>query len=108
MLADGVLELQPFPAPAIAPPGTSGTATAEEPPQGMLRVHRLPIFHEKGGGGAMDGDDLAFSLSRRRGLAIRLYSLPPVDEDPEAERKGNEHAGHDHGGKKQTKVNIDF
>lgn len=76
----------------------------------MLRVHRLPIFHEKGGGGAMDGDDLAFTLSRRRGLCIKPFSLPPVDEDTEAERKGSkgEHGqeGHSHG--KQTKVDIEF
>lgn len=57
----------------------------------------------------MDGDDLAFTLSRRRGLCIKPFSLPPVDEDTEAERKGSkgDHSGeHSHG--KQTKMDIDF
>lgn len=54
----------------------------------------------------MDGDDLAFTLSRRRGLCIKPFSLPPVDEDTEAERKGSHEGEHSHG--KQTKVDIEF
>lgn len=112
ILSDGVLELAPFPSHAnlALATSTSGSATAqEEPPQGLLKVHRIPIFHEKGGGGeelSGHGDDLAFTLSRRKGLVIKPFSLPPLDEDSDAERKGNEHAGHSHG--KSTRVDIEF
>lgn len=107
LLSDGVLELAPFPSTAIAvkaPPGAS--TTQEEPPQGMFKIHRLPVFHEKGGGGGEAsgfGDDLAFTLSRRKGLVIKPFSLPPVEGDSEAQQGGVEH---DHG--KATKVDIEF
>jgi elongator complex protein 4 len=107
LLSDGVLELAPFPSSAIATKSTPGASTIqEEPPQGMLKIHRLPIFHEKGGGGGEAsgfGDDLAFTLSRRKGLVIKPFSLPPVEGDSEAQQGGLEH---DHG--KATKVDIEF
>ncbi|KAF3483096.1 uncharacterized protein GIQ15_02420 [Arthroderma uncinatum] len=88
LLSDGVIELAPFPhtldASSLA---SSGAATnQEEPPQGMLKVHRLPILHERGGG--MDknvGEDWAFTLSRRK-FAIKPFSLPPVDGDNDAQQ----------------------
>lgn len=91
LLSDGVLELAPFPhiihdGPSLA---TSGAATAQEDaPQGMLKVHALPVFHERGGGGAGGrdlGDDLAFVVSRRR-FVIRPFSLPPAEGDAEAQK----------------------
>ena len=107
LLSDGVLELAAFPSTAIATKSTPGASTVhEEPPQGMLKIHRLPIFHEKGGGGGEAsgfGDDLAFTLSRRKGLVIKPFSLPPVEGDEEAQQGGIEH---DHG--KATKVDIEF
>jgi elongator complex protein 4 len=107
LLNDGVLELAPFPSTAITTKSTPGASTVhEEPPQGMLKIHRLPIFHEKGGGGGEasgHGDDLAFTLSRRKGLVIKPFSLPPVEGDSEAQQGGLEH---DHG--KATKVDIEF
>jgi elongator complex protein 4 len=107
ILSDGVLELAPFPSTAIATKTTPGASTVhEEPPQGMLKIHRLPIFHEKGGGGGEAsgfGDDLAFTLSRRKGLVIKPFNLPPVEGDLEAQQGGLEH---DHG--KATKVDIEF
>lgn len=107
LLNDGVLELAPFPSTAIAAKSTPGASTVhEELPQGMLKIHRLPIFHEKGGGGGETsghGDDLAFTLSRRKGLVIKPFSLPPVEGDSEAQQGGLEH---DHG--KATKVDIEF
>ncbi|PMD16570.1 PAXNEB-domain-containing protein [Hyaloscypha hepaticicola] len=107
LLSDGVLELAPFPSSAIATKSTPGASTIqEEPPQGMLKIHRLPIFHEKGGGGGEAsgfGDDLAFTLSRRKGVVIKPFSLPPVEGDSEAQQGGLEH---DHG--KATKVDIEF
>ncbi|MCJ1378506.1 hypothetical protein MMC17_001605 [Xylographa soralifera] len=106
LLSDGVIELAPFPHTIDTGPSltTSGAATAEEEkPQGMIKVHRLPIFHERGGGGpggAGVGDDLAFTVSRRR-FVIKPFSLPPVEGDTEAQ-KGDVGTG------KATKVDIDF
>ncbi|KAM0797073.1 Elongator complex protein 4 [Usnea florida] len=86
-LCDGVFELVPFPHSIdIEPPLTtsSGSGKAEEKPQGMLRIHKVPVLTEKGGGGG-GGDDLAFSLSRRR-FVIKPFSLPPVEGDQEAQK----------------------
>ncbi|KAL2070343.1 hypothetical protein VTL71DRAFT_13369 [Oculimacula yallundae] len=106
LLSDGVLELAPFPSTAVATKSNPTSTIQEEPPQGMLKIHRLPIFHEKGGGGGEAsgfGNDLAFTLSRRKGLVIKPFSLPPVEGDEEAQQGGLEH---DHG--KATKVDIEF
>ncbi|KAJ5832730.1 hypothetical protein N7474_001041 [Penicillium riverlandense] len=85
LLSDGVIELCPFPHSADALT-TSGAATSqEEPPQGMLKVHRLPVLHERGGGSDQNlGQDWAFILSRRR-FEIKPFSLPPADGDTEAQ-----------------------
>lgn len=85
IICDGVLELCPFPhsSDVIA---TSGAATSqEEPPQGMLKIHRLPVLHERGGGNVEHtGQDWAFTLSRRR-FDIKPFSLPPAEGDQEAQ-----------------------
>ncbi|KAJ5086488.1 hypothetical protein NUU61_007795 [Penicillium alfredii] len=85
LLSDGVIELCPFPHSADAL-GTSGAATSqEEPPQGMLKAHRLPVLHERGGGSDQNvGQDWAFILSRRR-FEIKPFSLPPAEGDKEAQ-----------------------
>jgi elongator complex protein 4 len=84
-LCDGVIELCPFPhsADALA---TSGASTAhEEPPQGVLKTHRLPVLHERGGGSDQNvGQDWAFTLSRRK-FEIKPFSLPPAEGDKEAQ-----------------------
>ncbi len=102
LLSDGVLELTPF--PHLMDNASSGAATAnEEQPQGMLKVHRLPVFHEKGGGGgglSGLGDDLAFTVSRRK-FVIKPFSLPPVEGDTEAQQ------GHAEGGN-VAKKDIEF
>lgn len=86
LLCDGVIELCPFPhsADALA---TSGAATAhEEPPQGMLKTHKLPVLHERGGGSDQNiGEDWAFTLSRRK-FEIKPFSLPPAEGDKEAQQ----------------------
>ncbi|RFU30162.1 hypothetical protein B7463_g6161, partial [Scytalidium lignicola] len=109
LLSDGVLELAPFPVTSIPAKVVSGDiATQEEPPQGMLNVHRLPIFQENGGGGgelSRLGDDLAFTLSRRKGLVLKPFSLPPVATDAEVQQ-GATHDNHGQG--KSTKVDIEF
>ncbi|EKD14943.1 uncharacterized protein L3040_005019 [Drepanopeziza brunnea f. sp. 'multigermtubi'] len=106
LLSDGVLELAPFPSTAIATKSNPTSTLQEDPPQGMLKIHRLPIFHEKGGGGGEAsgfGDDLAFTLSRRKGLVIKPFSLPPVEGDAEGQQGSNEHEKG-----KATKVDIEF
>ncbi|PGG95263.1 hypothetical protein AJ79_10152 [Helicocarpus griseus UAMH5409] len=88
LLSDGVIELAPFPHLSDASPSaTSGAATAqEEPPQGLLKIHRLPVFHERGGGGDSSlSEDWAFTLSRRK-FAIKPFNLPPVEGDNEAQQ----------------------
>ncbi|KAL2810764.1 Elongator complex protein 4 [Aspergillus granulosus] len=85
IISDGVIELCPFPHSADAL-STSGAATSqEEPPQGMLKTHRLPVLHERGGGSDQNiGQDRAFTLSRRK-FEIKPFSLPPAEEDKEAQ-----------------------
>ena len=108
LLSDGVIELVPFPHSIDTGPSitTSGAATAqEEKPQGLVKVYRLPVFHERGGGGvgkAGIGDDLAFTVSRRK-FVIKPFSLPPVEGDTDAqtgEIKGNHSA--------KTKIDMEF
>lgn len=97
-LCDGVLELATFPHIIDVEPPIAGAGKTEEKPQGIVKVHKLPILSEKGGGGG-GGDDLAFSLSRKR-FIIKPYSLPPMEGDSEAQR------GEAEGGK--VKADIDF
>lgn len=103
ILSDGVLELAPFPstydvASSLTSLGAI-TTSQEEQPQGMVNVHKLPVFHEKGGAGGITGDDLAFTLSRKK-FAIRHFSLPPIDGDSDTQ--------HGEVGVGGTKVDIDF
>lgn len=90
-LADGVLELTPFPhlMDASHPSHESSSSSGkEEQPQGMVKVHRLPLITERGEGGAgagnSIGEDLAFTLSRRKFL-ISPFSLPPMEGDQDAQ-----------------------
>lgn len=103
ILSDGVLELAPFPHSNETGSSmtTSGAATAqEELPQGMMKIHRLPIFHDRGGGGNGEtSNDFAFIVSRRR-FTIKPFSLPPIEGDTEAQRGEGESS--------LTKADIDF
>jgi len=89
LLCDGVVELIPLPAtPGAAPPSVSDKKSSDQP-QGLLKVHSLPVYHEKGGGGAETSafhETLSFSLSASRGLNIKPYSLPPMEDEPQKER----------------------
>ena len=87
LLCDGVVELIPLPAKpgAAAPP----TSEQKDQAQGLLRVHTLPIYHEKGGGGAATSafrETLSFSLSSSKGLVIKPYSLPPMLDEEHKEK----------------------
>ena len=90
-LSDGVLELTPFPHLMDAShPSHYATSTSakEEQPQGMVKVHKLPLVTERGEGGAgagnSIGEDLAFTLSRRKFL-VAPFSLPPMEGDQDAQ-----------------------
>lgn len=92
ILCDGVLELTPFPhlmdsSNALAESG--GARGNDEQPQGMVKVHKLPINTERGEGGAGAGnslgEDLAFTVSRRK-FVIKPFSLPPMEGDQEAQK----------------------
>lgn len=96
------MELAPFPHTSDASSSTtSGAATAqEEPPQGMLNIHKLPVFHERGGGGDSSmSEDWAFTLSRRK-FAIKPFHLPPVEGDNDAQQQNGSAA--------KSKADLEF
>ncbi|KAI3316806.1 PAXNEB-domain-containing protein [Xylariaceae sp. AK1471] len=99
MLSDGVLEFIPLQTTSIhkPPPSSKRDAKDDEKLQGLIKVHSLPIFHEKGGGSHSALDDQSFSLSRSRGLIIKPFYLPPAGSDE------NEHKAGDSG-----KPSMDF
>ncbi|KAG6042148.1 hypothetical protein E4U41_004952 [Claviceps citrina] len=77
ILFDGVVELVPLPKSA----GAADTSDMESTrAQGLVRVHAMPVFHEKGGGlkGCWQREDMSFRLSASSGICIVPYSLPPV------------------------------
>ena len=105
LLSDGVVELAPFPHTVDLGASTTSSradGSQEEHSQGMFKIHRLPVFHERGGGGSGSGavgDDFAFTVSRRK-FVIKPFNLPPVEGDTEAQRGDVEG--------KPTKVDMDF
>ncbi|KAK0714943.1 Elongator complex protein 4 [Lasiosphaeris hirsuta] len=90
ILCDGVVELIPL----LAHPGAAALSDKKDPkaneqPQGLLKIHALPVYHEKGGGGAETSafrETLSFSLSASKGLIIKPYSLPPMEEEDHKEK----------------------
>jgi elongator complex protein 4 len=106
ILNDGVIELAPFPSPNnLAATTISRPTMPDDLPQGMLKVHRLPILHEKGGGvleltGSFD--DMTFSFSRKKGLVIKPFNLPPIDANADEQHARSGEYG------KLTKAEIEF
>ena len=106
---DGVIELTPVPSLADAET-RAGRKGGDEAPQGLVRVWksldggkgRMGMNSEMGMEG---GDDLAFTLTRRR-FAIAAYSLPPADGDDDGGGRGNAEGSEE--AKKKTKVDIEF
>lgn len=89
-IIDGVMELAPFHhGIEVEPPSSKGLGArkGEEKHQGLVKIHKLPVLTEKGGGSG-GGDDLAFSLGRKK-FVVQPFSLPPVEGDDEAQRKEN-------------------
>lgn len=89
LLCDGVLEFIPLQSTIIhkPPPSSNGGGKDDEKVQGLVKVHSLPIFHEKGGGSHSALDDQSFSLSRSRGLIIKPFYLPPADSEENETKK---------------------
>lgn len=92
ILSDGVMELSPFPYDYAQV--LSAATKEEDKPQGMFAVHKLPVYNEKGGGGTVEGlgEDLAFTLSRRK-FTVTKFSLPPAEGDTEAQEEAARSAG---------------
>ncbi|KAI1302760.1 Elongator complex protein 4 [Xylaria venustula] len=99
LLCDGVLEFIPLQSTTIhkPPPSSKSEKKDDEKVQGLIKVHSLPIFHEKGGGSHSALDDQSFSLSRSRGLIIKPFYLPPADSDENEPKPGD-----------SAKPNMDF
>lgn len=90
-LVDGVVELAPFPHTFDVSRVPGAREKDEEKPQGMVRVHALPVFTERGGGEGKGitnggGDDLCFVVSRRK-FMIRAFDLPPIEGDTDAQKE---------------------
>ena len=102
LLNDGVLELAPFPHSAEDDANTQRgpSGNMEEPPQGLLQVHRLPMLQERGSGTGTSENDWTFTLSRRR-FTIKPFNLPPVEGDADAQQGGASE-------KKATKADVEF
>lgn len=87
LLTDGVYELTPFPHSADAEFQTSrDPTTKEEPPQGLLQIHKLPLLHELGSGTLPSDMDWTFTLSRRK-FTIKPFNLPPIEGDTKAQEQ---------------------
>ncbi|CAJ2501881.1 Uu.00g047340.m01.CDS01 [Anthostomella pinea] len=92
LLCDGVLEFIPLQSSSIhaPPPSAKSDSKSEEQIQGLIKVHSLPVYHEKGGGSHSSHDDQSFSLSRSKGLIIKPFYLPPADDgEPEQKKQGD-------------------
>lgn len=88
ILSDGVFELLPFPHSSDAEFATArNPETKEEPPQGLLRIHKLPVLNESGSGVPPSDMDWTFTLSRRK-FTIKPFNLPPIEGDTEAQQSG--------------------
>ncbi|KJZ79400.1 hypothetical protein HIM_00869 [Hirsutella minnesotensis 3608] len=79
LLSDGVVELVSLPHKNHLTQSSDRASSF----QGLLRVHSLPIFHERGGGIAEEclREEQSFKLSASSGMIILPYSLPPMGED---------------------------
>jgi elongator complex protein 4 len=83
LLFDGVLAMIPLQQQDNVPTETK----PQEPVQGLLKIHSLPIHNERGGGSetGRSREDLTFRLGVSSGLVIRPFSLPPIGGPETAE-----------------------
>jgi len=101
LLCDGVYELTPFPHSADAEfTASRDLNTREEPPQGLLCVHKLPVLHDLGSGTPLADTDWTFTLSRRK-FTIKPFNLPPIEGDTDAQEAASKD-------EKPKKADMDF
>ncbi|KXX77122.1 Elongator complex protein 4 [Madurella mycetomatis] len=84
LLSDGVIELIPLPATPGAPLRLLGPKRVTRHKAFSTSIHYL--FTTRGGRGAATSsfrETLSFSLSASKGLAIKPYSLPPLEGEGE-------------------------
>ncbi|OBR08934.1 Paxneb protein [Colletotrichum higginsianum IMI 349063] len=93
LLCDGTFEMLPLPRKVHMQPNTK----SEDVVQGMLKVHSLPVYNERGGGleGHSSRENLSFRLSSSSGLIFKPFVLPPLlgeeeDKGAKDERKRGE------------------
>lgn len=113
LLVDTVIELTPV-AALMERAAREAAKGREDVPLGVVRVWKVP--GKRGGmggggeGGAGGGEDLAFTVTRRR-FGIGLLSLPPAEEG-EGEGPGPGALGRDEGegggGGGKVKIDIEF
>jgi elongator complex protein 4 len=79
-MSDSVFELQVL-----------ATAARHDNAQGLVHIHTLPVYHERGGGSQTSSShaNLSFKLSGPGGLLIERFSLPPVDGEDGANKDEN-------------------
>ncbi|CAK7198171.1 Elongator subunit elp4 [Sporothrix eucalyptigena] len=100
-LCDSIIELIPLPPgppSAVAKnagPSSNSSSSHDKSPadkmQGWLKVHKLQIYSEFGDAPPSQGaplrENLCFSVSRSKGLVVEPYSLPPIEDDNNQEKK---------------------
>ena len=90
LLSNGVMELTPFPHSVAVPETSVPGESQEEPPHGMVKMHKLPVYHDTGSGSGVGLDDeYVFTLTRRQ-FAIKRFSLPPLEGDSQAQQGLND------------------
>lgn len=107
LLSDAVVELVPIPA-LMERAHQAASKGHEDVPMGLVRVWKLPDkrLGMAGAGGSL-GDDLAFTVTRKR-FGIGLFSLPPAEEGEGVEGVGKGALGKEEVEGKQGKVKIDI
>jgi len=106
-----VIELVPVPALMERAHQAASTSKGHEDiPMGLVRVWKVPDrrFGMSDAGGGASGENLAFTVTRRR-FGIGLFTLPPAEEEGEGEREVNKGAlGSEESDGKQRKVKMDI
>ncbi|KAF8473461.1 Elongator complex protein 4 [Kalaharituber pfeilii] len=118
-LCDAVIELVPLPS-LMEKASAAAAKGRDDIPMGLVRIWKVPggtgVLGGRGAAAAAEvmGEDLAFTMTRKR-FGIMRYSLPPAEgEEGESGNGGGSGGrsggtkGAEGGGGKTTKVDIEF